>query len=115
MLTATPSLSHTPTTSITTSSEGSPAGTPYEFVKPGMPSKQEAAVYSGSASAKSVDLITPVSTLKPTVAKKSDAVTGPVLDDLSYEKKWIALGGDPVNGSLKKLLHLQNVGEMGAM
>ena len=82
---------------------------------PGMSSKQAAAMYSDSASAKSVDLITPVSTLKPTLAKRSHAVTSPVLDDLSYEKKWIALGGDPVNGSLKKLLHLQEVGEMGAM
>ena len=80
-----------------------------------MSSKQEVAMLSGSVSAKSVDLITPVSTLKPTVSKKSDAVASPVLDDLSYEKKWIALGGDPVNGSLKKLLQFQDVGEMGAM
>ncbi|KAL9118081.1 MAG: hypothetical protein Q9187_005378 [Circinaria calcarea] len=115
VVTTAPSLSHTPTTSITTSSEGSPVGTPYDFVRPGMSSTQETEMYAGSASANSVDLITPVSTLKSTVEKKSDAVTSPIQDDLSYEKKWIVLGGDPVNGSLKKMLHLQDAGEMGAM
>lgn len=115
VVTTAPSLSHTPTTSITTSSEGSPVGTPYEFVRPGLSSKQETEMYAGSASAKSVDLITPVSTLKPTVEKNPNPVTSPVLDDLSYEKKWIVLGGEPVNGSLKKMLHMQDAGDMGAM
>ena len=99
-----PSLSHTPTTSIT-SSEASPPGTPSDGV-----------VYDASTSKKSVEIIeSKASTgVKPTGNKRTNVVN-PIVNDVSYQKKWIVLNQEPGGGSLKKLLHFQGAGEMDEM
>ena len=99
-----PSLSHTPAASIT-SSEASPPGTPNDGV-----------VYNASVSKKSVEIIkSNASTdVKPTGIKRTNVVN-PVVNNVSYEKNWIALNQPSVGGSLNKLLHLQGAGEMDGM
>ncbi|MCJ1258749.1 hypothetical protein MMC24_006582 [Lignoscripta atroalba] len=117
-----PSLSHTPTTS-TTSSEGSLAGTPYEFVTRPLAPRHDAVMYSASASTKSIDLVLPtisacnsasVPSSTATIKKKS-GIASPVFGDMTYEKKWVHGSGDTVGGSLKKLLYLQEVGDREGM
>ncbi|MCJ1286324.1 hypothetical protein MMC26_005669 [Xylographa opegraphella] len=113
-----PSLSHTPTTSLT-SSEGSIAGTPYEFVASIDTSEGHGTLCSISTSAKTVEVVAPVvadgsppSPIKETkLIKKSHA--SPIIGDLVYEKKWVPGSVEHVTGSLKKLLYLQQIGEVG--
>ena len=108
-----PSLSHTPTTSMT-SSVGSIAGTPYEYGAEDMPPK----IMSTSSSTKSVDYVHQVAdtanVLTP-IAKSNapapSAVSSPILGTMSYEKKWIPDTMDQVSGSLKKLLCLQQMAD----
>ena len=108
-----PSLSHTPTTSMT-SSVGSIVGTPYEYGAGNMPPK----IISTSPSTKSVDNVHQVadtdSVLTPiakTKAPATSSVSSPILGTISYEKKWIPGTMDHVSGSLKKLLYLQQMAE----
>ena len=98
-----PSLSHTPTASIT-SSEASPLGTP-----------SDGPVYAASSSKKPVDIVKPTNStgVKRAGSQKTNIVN-PIVNDASFEKKWIAFQ-EPVSGSLKKLLHLQEAGQMGEM
>ena len=99
-----PSLSHTPTASIT-SSEASPIGTP-----------NDAPGYTASPSKKSVEMIKVNDSIgvKRAGSKKANLIS-PIVNNVSFEKKWIALSQEPVSGSLKKLLHLQETGHMGEM
>lgn len=112
-----PSLSHTPTTSMT-SSEGSIAGTPYEFVAT-VP-KTETAIYSTSTLTKSIDYvkppIAPDSVPAPIAmtsvkAPTKDRATSPGLGELVYGRKAIPGTVDQISGSLKKLLYLQQMCE----
>lgn len=113
-----PSLSHTPTTSMT-SSEGSIAGTPYEFVA--TEPKTEAAIYSTSTSTKSIDYVNPAVATEdmPTPIAIANAKTSPAkkpatsgtIEDLVY-KKCVPGTVDQISGSLKKLLYLQQMSEV---
>ncbi|MCJ1399085.1 hypothetical protein MMC11_002287 [Xylographa trunciseda] len=113
-----PSLSHTPTTSMT-SSEGSIAGTPYEFVASLDTSEGHGTACSGSGSTKTVEAVTPAVTdgsppspIKETKTLKKNRPS-PVIGDMVYEKKWVSGSVEHVTGSLKKLLYLQQIGEVG--
>ncbi|MCJ1434964.1 hypothetical protein MMC27_004334 [Xylographa pallens] len=113
-----PSLSHTPTTSMT-SSEGSIAGTPYEFVASIDTSEGHGTLCSVSASTKTVEVVTPVvadgsppSPIRETKLIKKNRAS-PIIGDLVYEKKWVPGSVEHVTGSLKKLLYLQQIGEIG--
>ena len=112
-----PSLSHTPTTSMT-SSEGSIAGTPYEFVAGIDPSEGQGTSCSASASTQTVEVVTPVVTdgsppspIKETKLFRKNRAS-PIIGDLVYEKKWVSGSVEHVTGSLKKLLYLQRIGEV---
>ena len=112
-----PSLSHTPTTSMT-SSEGSIAGTPYEFIASMDTSEGHGTVCSISASTNTVEFTKPVITdssppspIKKTKSGKKNRAS-PIIGDLVYEKKWVPGSVEHVTGSLKKLLYLQQVGEV---
>ena len=117
---ATPSLSHTPTTS-STPSESSPAGTPYEFTAHPIPPKLDNTLYSAPTSTMSTGVVeapshsrVPDAPVKPQANKKVTAKT-PVLDEMSYEKNWVVLNGDPVRGGLKRLLHMQEGIKLGGI
>ena len=108
-----PSLSHTPTTSMT-SSVGSIVGTPYKYGAEDMPPK----IISTSPSTKSADYVHHVadneSVLTPiakTKAPATSSVSSPIMGTISYEKKWVPNTMDHVSGSLKKLLYLQQMAE----
>ncbi|MCJ1417822.1 hypothetical protein MMC32_004167 [Xylographa parallela] len=113
-----PSLSHTPTTSMT-SSEGSIAGTPYEFVASIDTSEGHGTLGSVSASTKTVEAVTPVVTdgSPPSPIKETKLIkkhrASPIIGDLVYEKKWVPGSVEHVTGSLKRLLYLQHIGEIG--
>ncbi|MCJ1340850.1 hypothetical protein MMC09_006146 [Bachmanniomyces sp. S44760] len=116
-----PSLSHTPTTTSTASSDGSLAGTPYEFATRPLAPRHDSAMYSASAAPKSVELITPIisacssmplsgaATAKPK-GKKAATATASMAENMTYEKKWHFGTADQLSGSLKKLLYLQSEG-----
>ena len=112
-----PSLSHTPTTS-TASSEGSMAGTPYEFVGGPLAARHDAAVPFAAAATKCIDLVLPVvSTCNGTSVPSSSTTIKPKtsttvsdVGNMTYEKKWVHGTADAtIGGSLKKLLYLQEV------
>lgn len=112
----TPSLSHTPATSM--SSDESVAGTPYEFVtRPLLPRLDPK--YCNSAGIKSVDLVMPHlplaisdsstdmginanSIIRTEEAESESDASG----DVSFEKKVVQRGSIAV-GSLKKLLEIE--------
>lgn len=112
----TPSLSHTPATSM--SSDESVAGTPYEFVtRPLLPRLDPK--YCNSAGIKSVDLVTPHIPSAISVAANDMGINAsPVMHtgeigsesgatkDVSFEKKWIVPRSSIAVGSLKKLLEI---------
>ncbi|MCJ1383015.1 hypothetical protein MMC17_006128 [Xylographa soralifera] len=107
-----PSLSHTPTTSMT-SSEGSIAGTPYEFVASIDTSEGHGTLCSVSASTKTVEAVTPLVTDGSPLSPIRESRASPIIGDLVYEKKWVPGSVEHVTGSLKKLLYLQQIGEVG--
>ncbi|MCJ1390137.1 hypothetical protein MMC18_002995 [Xylographa bjoerkii] len=115
-----PSLSHTPTTSMT-SSEGSIAGTPYEFVASIDISEGHGTVCSVSASTTTLEVVTPVVTddSLPSPIKEGKNIkknrASPIIGNLVYEKKRVPGGVEHVTGSLKKLLYLQQIGEVGGL
>ena len=113
-----PSLSHTPTTS-TTSSEGSIAGTPYEFVA--TEPKTETAIYDTSTFTKSVDyvhpagatdgLLTPIAIASVKTSPIKNHAMNPCVGDLDYTRKWTPGAIDQISVSLKKLVYLQQMSE----
>ncbi|MCJ1248027.1 hypothetical protein MMC30_005242 [Trapelia coarctata] len=113
-----PSLSHTPTTSMT-SSEGSIAGTPYEFVA--TEPKTETAIYSTSTLTKSIDYVnpavaaddvpTPIAIASVKTSPIKNHAMNPCVGDLDYTRKWVPGAVDQISGSLKKLLYLQQMSE----
>jgi len=112
-----PSLSHTPTTSMT-SSEGSIAGTPYEFVA--TEPKTDTAIYSTSTLTKTIDNVNPAVatdsvptpiTMTTVKSPTQDRATSPGLGELVYGRKAIPGTVDQISGSLKKLLYLQQMSE----
>ena len=114
-----PSLSHTPTTSMT-SSEGSIAGTPYEFVASIDTSEGTGTLCSVSATTTTVEVATPLVTdgSPPSPIKETRPIkkhrASPIIGDLVYAKKWVPGSVEHVTGSLKKLLYLQQMDEVGA-
>ncbi|KAL8906031.1 MAG: hypothetical protein Q9207_002261 [Kuettlingeria erythrocarpa] len=100
-----PSLSATPSTSSPSSSDGSEAGTPYNFVERPLVRRLNDPLYSNSAAIRSPGLVTPQVPsaaysvpIKPDCDKKlTIEVTAPVVpvsenvamvSNLSYEKNW---------------------------
>ena len=113
----TPSLSHTPATSM--SSDESVAGTPYEFVtRPLLPRLDPK--YCNSVGIKSVELVTPhipsaISgstntdmgiNANPVIYSEAIGSDSSASDDVSFEKKWIVHRSSIAVGSLKKLLEI---------
>ena len=102
-----------------TSSEGSIAGTPYEFVASIDTSEGHGTLGSVSASTKTVEAVTPVVTdgSPPSPIKETKLIkkhrASPIIGDLVYEKKWVPGSVEHVTGSLKRLLYLQHIGEIG--
>lgn len=116
-----PSLSHTPTTSMT-SSVGSIAGTPYEFAA--TEPKADTAIYSTSTLTKSIDYVNPAvatDSLPTPVAMTTvksptqDRATSPGLGDFVYRRQAIQGTVDQISGSLKKLLYLQQMSDAHAI
>ncbi|MCJ1411811.1 hypothetical protein MMC19_005903 [Ptychographa xylographoides] len=107
-----PSLSHTPTTS-TTSSEGSIAGTPYDFVGSTIPPADESSSSSlvEAEPFHDASVRTPIAGMK---TAKKNPTGSPIIGDIVYEKKWIANSVEHISGSLKKLLYLQELSGTGA-
>ncbi|MCJ1478134.1 hypothetical protein MMC13_006810 [Lambiella insularis] len=113
-----PSLSHTPTASMS-SSEGSIAGTPYEFVADIEAPEGGNAVCSVPVSPETVstakatfvdkDAPSPIVETKPT---KRSRTASHIIGDIVYEKKWVPSSVEHVQGSLKKLLYLQEMAEV---
>lgn len=110
MAQAAPSLSHTPATSMT-SSEGSVAGTPYEFVASFDESEGGVAVCSVAASTETISANTDAPS--PIVETKGgkNRTASPIIGDMVYEKKWVPGSMGHVHGSLKKLLYLHELSE----
>lgn len=114
-----PSLSHTPTTSMT-SSEGSIAGTPYEFVA--TEPKAETAIYSTSTFTKPIGyvnpavaadgMLTPIAIASIKTSPIKNHAMNPCVGDLDCTKKWVPGAVDQISGSLKKLLYLQQISEV---
>ncbi|KAL9595467.1 MAG: hypothetical protein Q9219_006427 [cf. Caloplaca sp. 3 TL-2023] len=123
-----PSLSATPSASSTSSSGGSVAGTPYDFV-------DRPLMHPNATAVKSVDLVIPqlpsafsvpakpaertkvaikVTGLPATARASENIAFG---NDLNYEKKWdlAHIHGPAVSGSLTTLLGSSNLGHKGTM
>lgn len=99
---STPSLSHTPTTAA--SSNDSLAGTPTE-VSVGSLVSCGGTTSSQAAGIKRREPVTPkIVSMGSTGTLKSDGMENTLVNEISYEKKWVIAGKGTAAGSLKKLL-----------
>ena len=99
---STPSLSHTPTTAA--SSNDSLAGTPIgvsvgSLVSCGGTSSLKPAGVKGAK-----HVMPKIASMGSSGALKSDSMGNTLINDISYEKKWVVASKDTAAGSLKKLL-----------